>query len=185
MESPNGRTKSFYQSLPKVELHRHLEGSLRLSTLLELAETHKLDLPISNPHLLRGMVQVQKDDPFTFQNFLSKFETLRLFYLSPEVIQRITIEAIEDAAQDNVRYMELRFTPVALSKAKNYPLGEVIDWVIESVGKAEEQYGITTRLIASVNRHESLELAEKVTELAIDRMGNGIVGLDLAGSTRR
>jgi adenosine deaminase len=97
----------FYRSLPKVELHRHLEGSLRLSTLLEVSR--EFDLNIPDLDLLRPMVQVDQADPRTSENFLSKFEVLRKFYRSPEIIRRITGEAIADAAADNVRYLELRF----------------------------------------------------------------------------
>jgi adenosine deaminase len=131
---------------------------------------------------LRSLVQIMEDEPYTFENFLSKFKTLRDFFCSPDVITRIAYEAIEDAALDNIRYLELRFTPVALSNAEEFPLGEVMDWVIEATKNGEKDNGVITRLIASVNRHESLELAEKVTQLAIDRKDDGILGLDLAGS---
>jgi adenosine deaminase len=169
----------FYRSFPKVELHRHLEGSLRLATLLDVAQTYHIDLPGSDG--LRPLVQVVPSDPRTSQNFLSKFETLRKFYRSPKVIERITKEAIADAAADNVRYLELRFTPVALSKVDGFPLNEVMDWVIAGVNKGQDQHQVTTRLIVSVNRHESLELAAQVVRLAVDHRDSGIVGLDLAG----
>lgn len=174
------RPNEFYKSLPKVDLHRHLEGSLRFETIRELARRNGMDLPATGE--LRNLVQVQDDEPFTFENFLSKFTTLRLFYRSPEVITRITREAIEDAAADNVRYLEMRFTPVALSRAEGFPLADVMDWVIEATKQAEEEFNITTRLIASVNRHESPALAAQVSYLAAERMQAGIVvGLDLAG----
>jgi adenosine deaminase len=121
-------------------------------------------------------------EPHTFENFLSKFVTLREFFCSPEVISRITYEAVEDAARDNVRYLELRFTPVALSRVQGFPLGEVMDWVIAAARKGDQEANIITRLIASVNRHEQVALAEKVIDLAIERRDAGIVGLDLAGS---
>jgi len=105
-----------YRALPKVDLHRHLEGSLRLETMIEIADQHGITVP-DDVLRLSNLVQVQDADKFTFQNFLAKFNTLRLFYRSPDVIHRITREAVEDAAKDNVRYMELRFTPVALSRA--------------------------------------------------------------------
>jgi adenosine deaminase len=107
---------------------------------------------------------------------------LRLFYRSPEVIHRVTSEAIEDAARDNVKYMELRFTPVALSRAERFPLADVVDWVCESTREASKKFGIQVRLIPSVNRHESPELAEQVAWLSAGRMDKGIVGLDLAGN---
>jgi adenosine deaminase len=169
----------FYHSLPKVELHRHLEGSLRLSTLQEIANEYDSAFP--GGENLRPLVQVLQSDPHTSENFLSKFEVLRDFYLSPEIIMRITEEAIADAAADNVRYLELRFTPAALSKAAGFQLGEVLDWVIEGVKKAQIKYQVATGLLVSVNRHESLELAERIAIEAVDRINSGVVGLDLAG----
>ena len=174
------RPKAYYQSIPKVDLHRHLEGSLRLRTLLEIGRAHGLGLP--NTSQLRELVQIGEGKSFTFENFLSKFQTLRLFYRSPGVIERVTQEAIADAAADNVRYLELRFTPIALGRAEGFPLAEVMDWVIEGARQASETYGIKTSLIASVNRHESPDIAEQVARLAAERLDKGIVGLDLAGN---
>ena len=171
---------SFYKKIPKVELHRHLEGSLRLETLIDIARQHGLTLPRASR--FRSLVQMQEGDPLTFTNFLSKFQMLRQFYRSPEVISRITREAINDAAADGVQYMELRFTPVALSRMQGFSLSEVIDWVVDSTSQANKEYGIETRLILSINRHESLELAEDVLKLAVDRIERGVIGLDLAGN---
>lgn len=176
----SGRPREFYQSLPKVELHRHLEGSLRLETMVEVARER--GMPFRDANQLRALVQVNDGEPYNFRNFLSKFETLRTFYQSPEIIGRFTQEAVADAAADNVRYLELRFTPAALSAAQGFPFDEVMDWVIENVEASSQRNGILTRLIVSLNRHESVQLAEKVTRLAVDRMGQGIVGLDLAGN---
>jgi adenosine deaminase len=180
LEGRAGAFTEMYRALPKIELHRHLEGSLRFETLRELARVHGLNLPPTAQ--LREMVQIGPNEPLTFENFLSKFSTLRLFYRSPEIISRITQEAIADAAADNVRYLELRFTPAALSKVQDFPLAEVMDWVIEGARLGEKEYGVTTRLIASINRHESVALAAQVAYLAQERISQGIVGLDLAGN---
>ena len=170
-----------YRALPKVELHRHLEGSLRLDTMVDVAQKHGITIP-ADVLRLSTLVQVQEEDKFTFQNFLAKFNTLRLFYRSPDVIHRITREAIEDAAKDNVKYMELRFTPVALSRAERFPLHDVIDWVMTSAKEAANKHGVIVRLIASVNRHESTDLAEQVAWLAAEHIKDGMVALDLAGN---
>ncbi len=170
-----------YFSLPKVELHRHLEGSLRLTTMLDVARLHGVTVPISLFNL-SGLVQVQEKDPQTFTNFLDKFKTLRLFYKSPDVIDRVTREAVEDAARDNIRYLELRFTPVALSRAEGFPLHDVMDWVVQSAKEAAQKYKIKVGLIVSVNRHESPDLAEQVAWLAADYIKDGMFGLDLAGN---
>jgi len=170
-----------YFSLPKVELHRHLEGSLRLTTMLDIARKHGVTVPASLFNL-SGLVQVQDQDPMTFSNFLDKFKTLRLFYKSPNVIHRVTREAVEDAASDNIRYLDLRFTPVALSRAEGFPLNDVMYWVLVSAKEAAQKNNIKVGLIASVNRHESPELAEQVAWLAAERIKDGLAGLDLAGN---
>ncbi len=181
MASKTKRPLEFYQAIPKVELHRHLEGSLRVETLLEIGQDHGI-IHNKQTKTLRPLVQMGEDEPYTFENFLSKFTALRSFYRSPKVIGRITREAIQDAAKDNIRYLELRFTPVALSKVEGFPLDQVIDWVIEGAREGQEIYGVKTRLIASINRHEGVGLAKKVVRLAIQRRDRGIVGLDLAGN---
>jgi adenosine deaminase len=175
------KSPNFYKSLPKVDLHRHLEGSMRLKTMLEIARTHGITIPVG-PDPFSNLVQVETDEPDTVQNFLAKPNTLRMLYRSPEIIHRVTREAVEDAAKDNVIHLELRFTPVTLSRAERFPLGDVMDWVCESANKAAMEFGLSVILIASVNRHESVELAEQVAWLAASRVGRGILGLDMAGN---
>jgi adenosine deaminase len=181
LEKLFGKKVLTIEAMPKVELHRHLEGSLRVSTLIDIARQHSITIPTGLMQL-GSLVQVQREEPYNFENFLAKFNTLRLFYRSPEVIHRVTTEAIEDAAKDNVKYLELRFTPVALSRAERFPLADVVDWVCESAREASKKFNILVRLIPSVNRHESPELAEQVAWLSAGRMEKGIAGLDLAGN---
>ena len=77
------------QNLPKVDLHRHLEGSLRLSTLAEIAFEHGVDLPSYNIEELRPYVQVTTGDPPDFHAFLEKFNFLARFYSELDCIDRI------------------------------------------------------------------------------------------------
>lgn len=180
MEKTQQPTLPDFQAQPKIDLHRHLEGSLRLRTLLEIARTSNVAQPITGH--LRPLVQVLPEDEPSVQNFLSKFQTLRLFYRSPEIIERLTREAVEDAANDNLVRLELRFTPVALARSQGYALGDVMDWVCSSAMAAAREFNISVGLITSVNRHEAVELAEQVAALAVDRRDRGICGLDLAGN---
>ncbi len=167
--------------LPKVELHRHLEGAIRISTLLELARGNGLPVP-RDERSLRALVQVLPQDPLTWGNFLSKFDALRHFFRSPEVIARLVREAIEDLAADRIVYAELRFTPAALAASRGYGVDEVMDWVLEAGRGAMQASGTRVGWIASINRHEPMEVAERVTRAAADRLDQGVVGLDLAGN---
>ena len=90
-------------NLPKIDLHRHLEGSLRLSTLAEIARQHGVDLPSWDLEELRPYVQVVEKDTPDFHGFLAKFELLRRFYSSREAVWRVAYEAVADAAADNIR----------------------------------------------------------------------------------
>jgi adenosine deaminase len=171
---------AFYRALPKVDLHRHLEGSLRIETMQEVIHDHSITMPMTRD--LSALVQMQANDPSNFETFLSKFQTLRLLYRSPEIIRRVTREAIIDAEADNVRYLELRFTPAALSRVRQFPLADVMDWVVESAAQASQECGIRVGLIVSINRHEPVALGEETTRLAVERRDKGIVGLDLTGN---
>lgn len=168
-------------ALPKVDLHRHLEGSLRLKTLAEIARNEGLDLP-SDEDQLQSLVQLQINDPRTADAFLAKFKVLRMFYCSPQIIRRLTVEAVEDAAADNVRYLEINFSPAALASVGHFPMAEVVDWVLEAAIEAAERQDIGLRLIAGVNRHEGIDLAEEVARIAVDHFDRGLAGLSLAGN---
>lgn len=176
----NSALRETLQALPKIDLHRHLEGSLRLTTLVEIAREHGLNLPAGDVESLRPLVQVTENDR-DFRDFLAKFDVLRRFYLTPEGVSRLAYEVVADAAADNVKYLELRFTPMALAKAQNFALEDVADWVIEAVNRAQADHGIQVRLIASFNRHEPVDVGRRVTQIAVDRLDKGIAGLDLAG----
>jgi len=143
---------------PKIDLHRHLEGSLRLSTLAEIAQEHGVDLPSWDLEKLRPYVQVVNDTP-DFQRFISKFRLLRRFYSTREAVMRVAYEAIADAAADNIKYLELRFNPVALAKVQGFSYEEVAEWVISAANSAQKDYDIQARLIAQVGRDESINVA--------------------------
>lgn len=180
MSREREQTVADLKKLPKIDLHRHLEGSLRLETLLEIARKYNLKVPSSDLETLRPFVQVT-NDPATHEAFLGKFEVLRHFYRSPEMIQRLVYEAVADAAEDNVKYLELRFSPQALSRVRGFSMADAADWVIDSVAQAEADYDIQVGLIVTLVRHDPVSQATQVAEIAFERFGKGIVGLDLAG----
>ncbi len=169
------------KALPKVELHRHLEGAVRLDTLIEIASEHKIEMPEYDIETLRPFVQMMPTEHRSMQNFLAKFKTIRQFFLSKSVIERIAREAVIDAANDNIKYMELRFTPIALCAISKCDVHDVVGWVCDAVNETAEEYGVMVRLIVSMNRHESVEIGEAMLNAAIAHKDHGVVGVDLAG----
>ncbi|RME48239.1 MAG: adenosine deaminase [Caldilineae bacterium] len=168
------------QAMPKIDLHRHLEGSLRLSTLAEIARQHGVDMRTHSIEELRPLVQVTDEEEPNFQTFLAKFAVLRKFYSTREAVMRIAYEVVADAAHDNVKYLEIRFNPVAQAYHQGFSFEEVADWVIEAVNRARRDFNILVRLIVQMGRHEP-QFARRLAELAVARQKGGIVALDLAG----
>lgn len=169
------------QNLPKIDLHRHLEGSLRLQTLYEIAVEYHLDMAAHSMEELRPYVQVT-DDPAHHEAFLQKFEVLRHFYRSPETISRLAYEVVADAAADNVKYLELRFSPQALSRVRGFSLTDVTQWVITAVQQAQRDHDIEVGLIVTLVRHDPIQQAREVAETAFAFANQGITGIDLAGN---
>ena len=169
------------RGMPKIDLHRHLEGSLRLETLLSIAVEYGITLPTFDIEGLRPFVQIVPGEPHSWQQFLAKFQVLRQFYRSETIIKRVTRAVIADAAADNVKYMELRFTPQALNNLMRCNYDQVVEWVCEAAEEAASLHDIRVSLILSMNRQESVEIGEQVLQAAIHYKDRGVVGLDLAG----
>lgn len=174
-------TRAAIRAMPKIELHRHLEGSVRLSTLVDIARQYRLPFGPASEENLRPLVQMTDKDPRSAAGFLSKFRALREFYRSPEIIQRIARESIEDASADNIRYMELRFTPKALCNLTEISFADAVALVCDAANDAAQEYGIMVRYIVSINRHEPVELGTRALQAAITHQDKGITGFDLAG----
>lgn len=177
----NGNLSEAVRALPKIELHRHLEGALRLDTLLEIAEEFGIEMPEYDTETLRPFVQMMPYEPRNMQHFLAKFLTLRQFFRSLEIVKTMTREAVIDAALDNIKYFELRFTPPALCNITHASFDEVVELVCDTAKQAAIEYNIEVRLIVSMNRHESVAVGEQVLEAALRHRDRGVVALDLAG----
>ncbi|PJF26784.1 MAG: adenosine deaminase [Phototrophicales bacterium] len=169
------------RAMPKIELHRHLEGSLRLETLLAIALEHQITMPRFDVDGLRPFVQIMPGETRSMTHFLNKFAVLRMFYRSEKIIKRVTAEVVADAAHDNVRYMELRFTPQALNNLIQCTFDQIVGWVCEAATQSAAEHHIQVGLIISMNRHEPLEIGEHVLDAALRYADYGVVGLDLAG----
>src|SRR6516162_3154706 len=99
------------QKLPKTDLHVHLDGSLRLSTILELADKHRVDLPARDEDGLRKAMNLGKNCG-SLVEYLKAFDVTLRVMQTEESLTRIAYELAEDAARENVRYMEVRYAPM-------------------------------------------------------------------------
>lgn len=181
---PSPMSREALQALPKVDLHRHLEGSMRLHTLCEIATEHGVPLPSDDLALLRPLVQVV-DERYDFHAFLARFDLLRRFFSTREAIQRVAQEAVTDATVDGVRYLELRFSPSSLAEARGFSLEEVTESVIAGIQAGTRACSITVGLLLTIIRGSSVASAERIVDLALQYRTAGVVGVDLAGDEVR
>jgi len=169
-----------FKALPKTDLHVHLDGSLRLETILELAQAEKVELPANDVEGLRAAIGCGS-------NFGSLVEYLRGFEITLRVMQteasleRIAFELAEDAHRENVRYMEVRYAPM-LHTQRGLKLTKVVEAVLAGLRRARETYGIKSTVIICGIRNISAESSYQMAELAVAYKGRGLVGFDLAGA---
>ncbi|MCB0311110.1 MAG: hypothetical protein KDD42_07735, partial [Bdellovibrionales bacterium] len=107
---PNDLLVRFVKELPKIELHRHLEGSLRPEDLISVSRRHSIGLPACEAEELRPFIQVTDKDP-SLEIFLEKFELIGRVFVSTEIVEELAYDVAAEAAKDNVLYLELRFSP--------------------------------------------------------------------------
>lgn len=162
------------RALPRIDLHRHLEGSVRFETLVELAREVKL--PDSRAELRRR--STMKGERPGFSRFLSKFAVYRGLYPSREWIERVAFEAAEDAAKDGVLHLELRFSPTHFGRRLAAKGEDVAAWVARGARRALR--GV--RFIATFGRDFGVK-GNAPTARAVEGT-DFFSGLDLAGDER-
>ena len=179
--------KTTLRNLPKFDLHRHLEGSIRPATIAGICKAHGVPLPTYDAGELASLVQLSGpvDD---LGAFFEPFRIIKFCFVNREEIARITYEVIEDASLDGVEYVELRFSPEFMSFYHGLSMQEVMDGIVEGVAEAGRRFPTTAKLIVSISRHCSAEILgipwptpDEVVRLAVDYADRGVVGLDLSG----
>ncbi len=168
------------QRLPKTDLHVHLDGSLRLETILDLAVQQKVKLPADTPETLKPFVQMGEDCK-SLVEYLKAFDVTLSVMQTYESLVRTAFELAEDAARENVRYMEVRYSPI-LHQQKGMTLHNIVQAVLEGLHLAEKQYPIHTGVILCGMRHISPEISLKLADLTVAFKNKGVVGFDLAGA---
>lgn len=173
---------------PLVELHRHLDGNVRLGTVLDLARRHGVALPADDPEGLRPYVQVSERET-DLVAFLARFEWTRRVFADYDAIRRIARENVEDAAAEGIDYLELRFSPYFMAERHGLDPAAVVEAVCDGVDEAlaAEAAGRPpglpprARLIGIISRNFGTEIGWVELEAALACRDRGVVALDLAG----
>lgn len=170
------------RALPKTDLHVHLDGSLRPSTIRELSAAHGLPFDFQDDDDVRAVCQVGEQCE-SLEDYLKVFDiTLQMMQRRDE-LERIAFELAEDAHFENVRYLEVRYSPM-LHTRKGLELDEIVAAVQAGLDRAQRRYGVLSGQIICGIRHISPESSLELAELAVRWKGRGVVAFDLAGAEK-
>ncbi|MGD8858761.1 MAG: adenosine deaminase [Myxococcales bacterium] len=171
---------SVFEKLPKTDLHVHLDGSLRLSTMLELAERQGVKLPADDEDGLRRAMRCG-EHAGSLSKYLEAFTTTLSVMQTAEALYRVAYELAEDAARENVRYMEVRYAPM-MHLRKGLRQVAVVESVMSGLRQAYEDHGIESNVIICGIRNISPESSLEMARLTVAYKNRGVVAFDLAGA---
>jgi adenosine deaminase len=169
------------QRLPKTDLHVHLDGSLRLDTVLDLARKQKVKLPSEDRAELYGLLHAGGGVCNSLDDYLKAFEITLSVMQNEESLERAAFELAEDAWNEGVRYIEVRYAPM-LHTRRGLSLTEVVEAVLRGLRMAKRTLGIRYGVILCGIRTMSAESSLRMAELAVAFKNRGVVAFDLAGS---
>src|SRR3954468_1002744 len=169
------------RQLPKAELHCHLDGSLRPSTLVELAREHRVTLPRQTVEELAEFMRV--DDAQSLEDYLRRFDVTISVMQTAEALERIAYELAEDAADDGVRYIEVRNAPI-LNVVQGLSLVQAVEAPLRGLRRAENDFGIIGRFTICSLRQYPAATSLEMARLAVEFKNDGVVAFDLAGGDK-
>ena len=168
------------RALPKTDLHLHLDGSLRPATIVDLAREQRIRLPADDEPSVAKLVRMG-DGERSLERYLKAFDVTLSVLQESDAVERAAYELAVDCAAENVRYIEVRFSPI-LHTRHGLSLKESVDAVRAGLLRAENERGIRTGIILCGIRHISPESSLVLAQLALEYKGAGVVGFDLAGA---
>lgn len=168
------------KSLPKIELHCHLDGSLRPSTVMELALINNIDLPSHDLNVLKDHLRAPDSCP-SLDEYLKRFDLPIAVLQWEDTLERAAFELMEDAANDGVKYIEIRFAPL-FHQEKGLSIEKIVESVIRGMRIAEKLFDIKGNIILSFLKFMPVESIYGVVDKCKAYLGKGVVAVDLAGS---
>lgn len=171
-------SRDLLRRLPKTDLHVHLDGSLRPETLIALAREYHQPLPTDDPESLREHMYVR--DARDLVDYLTRFDITLSVLQTADALDRVAYELADDAARENVRYMEVRYSPV-LNTREGLTLHEVVEASLRGLNRAAKDFAIRANVIICALRQMSPQTSVELAHVAADFKDRGVVAFDLAG----
>jgi adenosine deaminase len=166
-------------TLPLIDLHRHIEGCVRIGTVLDLARRHGVELPAWDVEGLRPHVQVTEPTPDVMA-FIARFRWNVGVLRDPAACRRIAYENVEDARREGLDHVELRFSPWFMAEPNHLDPAAVVEAVVDGVEAAARDLGMSMGLIGILSRTYGPDVARRELDALLTRAEH-LVALDLAG----
>ncbi|HSI04784.1 MAG: adenosine deaminase [Myxococcota bacterium] len=180
---PPEALRAFTERMPKIDLHRHLNGSIPLERLLSVAKELGIMLPANDLEGLRPHVQITTADRPTLPVYLSKFDVIGRVLKNPKVIEELAASTVEDAAKDKLAHVEIRFAPQFMAAAHGLDMEDIVKAVCAGVRKGVDKTKTTARLIIIIARQHGVDQGAIVAKLAAKYKDFGVVAIDLASAS--
>ncbi|MGB7115989.1 MAG: adenosine deaminase [Anaerolineales bacterium] len=166
-------------NLPLIDLHRHLDGNVRLETILDLGRRHNLKLPAWDVEGLRPYIQIA-DPELGVMEFIAKFHWMMAVLVDYDACRRVAFENVEDAKNEGIDYLELRFSPLFM--AANHDLNPVgvVEAVCDGAAAGKREFGLQLNLIGIISRTYGIDSAWQELDALLTQRDQ-IRALDLAG----
>lgn len=179
----NSDLLNLIRSLPKADLHRHLEGSIPPKVVREIAKENDASLPTYDLVELTSILSI-KEPKSNLKEFVKPLELVGRCLCSREAIQKATYEAVKDAYLDNVECLELQFNPAFWSVAS---VGEAFDGLINGKKSAEKKFTIKVGLIVGFSplwKKHGWFSPDEIFEAALIYRDEGIVGINMVSELK-
>lgn len=167
------------KNIPLTDLHRHLDGNIRPQTILELGQQFQIQLPANTLPELLPHVQVMDNQP-DLLSFLSKLDWGVKVLGDLEACRRVAWENMQDAAQQGLDYVELRFSPFYMAMTHQLPLAGVVEAVIDGVQQGSRDFDLPAKLIGIMSRTFGQARCQQELDALLTHRDQ-ITALDLAG----
>lgn len=166
-------------NLPLCDLHRHLDGSIRLQTILDLADQHGISLPANDIDGLAPYVHIDKSEP-GLMAFIARFKYLVEILVDADACRRVAYENVIDAKNEGIDYLELRFSPWFMAERHALDPQEVVEACLDGMRAGERETGVRANAMGILSRTYGAEICHQELD-AILACRDGIVAVDLAG----
>lgn len=173
---------SIEPDIPLVDLHRHIEGSIRISTIMDMIHKYQITFPGDNFDEIQSQVQISSQQPGVMA-FIKKMELAIMAFVNYDACWRIAYESVEDAVVEGISYVELRFSPVFIAQAHSLDLFGIVESIVDGIQTAKRDFNVQANIIGILSRTYGPTTAWRELDALLSKK-DYLCAIDLAGDEK-